>query len=207
MDLIYRLPGLRHWVTFYADGYTDDEFSPIAYADRSAWRAGLYLSHFPLVHKLDLRVEGVYTDNPIGGNVSHGFYYFNGTWRSGYTNKGYLIGSWIGREGQGAQAWTNYWFGSRNRLQFNFRHQKVSQEFIPGGGTLTDFGVRGDYWVRSNLGLSAWVQHERWLFPVIQPNVSRNVTATVEIMFAPQKLFKRSAGIMTQAASRPGGQP
>jgi len=61
--------------------------------------------------------------------------------------------------------------------------------------------------VRSNLGLSAWVQHERWLFPVIQPNVSRNVTATVEIMFASQKLFKRSAGIMTQAASKPGGQP
>ncbi len=43
MDLNYRLPGLRNWLTFYADGYTDDQFSPVAYADRSAWRAGLYL--------------------------------------------------------------------------------------------------------------------------------------------------------------------
>src|SRR6266446_8471459 len=97
-----------------------------------------------------------------------------------------------GGEGQGAQAWSNYWIGPRNRLQFNFRHQKVSQEFIPGGGTLTDVGVRGDYWVRSNLSLSAWVQHERWLFPVIQPNVSRNVTAVVQILFEPHKLFHRS---------------
>jgi membrane-associated phospholipid phosphatase len=192
MDLVYRLPGLRNWLTFYADGYTDDQLSPVAYADRSAWRAGLYLSQFPLIHKLDLRAEGVYTDNPIGGAVGHGFYYFNGTWRSGYTNNGNLIGSWVGREGQGAQAWSNYWFSSRNRLQFNFRHQKVSQEFIPGGGTLTDAGVRGDYWVRSNLSLSASVQYERWLFPVIQPNAERNVSATVEILFQPERLFRRN---------------
>ena len=200
-DLVYRLPGLRNWATFYADGYSDDQFSPIAYADRSAWRAGLYFSHLPKVHKLDLRAEGVYTDNPIGGAVGHGFYYFNYTWRSGYTNNGNLLGSWVGRDGQGAQAWSNYWFGARNRLQFNFRHQKVSKEFIPDGGTLTDFGVRGDYWIRSNLGLSAWVQHERWLFPVIQPNISRNVTAAVQILFEPHKLFQHSA------ANAPGDQP
>jgi membrane-associated phospholipid phosphatase len=192
-DLVYRLPGLRKWATFYADGYSDDEFSPIAYVDRSAWRAGLYLSHIPKVHKLDLRAEGVYTDNPIGGAVGHGFYYFNFTWRSGYTNNRNLIGNWVGRDGQGAQAWSNYWFGARNRLQFNFRHQKVSQQFVPGGGTLTDFGVRGDFWMRSNLGLSAWVQHERWLFPVIQPGVSRNVTAAVQIQFEPHKLFQHSS--------------
>src|SRR5713226_6925034 len=198
LNFSYRLPRLRDWLTLYGEGYTDDEFSPIAYVDVSAWRAGLYLSQFPKVHKLDLRVEGMYTDNPIGGGVSHGFYYFNDTWRSGYMNNGRLLGSWVGREGQGAQAWSNYWLGARNRLQFNFRHQKVSQEFIPGGGTLTDFGVRGDYWVRSNLGVSAWVQHERWLFPVIQPNVSRNVTAGVQILFEPHQIFQHSA------ASAPG---
>jgi hypothetical protein len=130
-----------------------------------------------------------------------GSFYFNGTWRSGYTNEGNIMGSWVGRGGQGAQAWSNYWFGARNRLQFNFRHLKVSQEFIPGGGTLTDVGVRGDYWVRSNLSLSAWVQHERWLFPVIQPNASNNVTAAVQVLFEPQKLFRHSA------AGAPGDRP
>jgi hypothetical protein len=194
LDFSYRLPYLRDWVTFYGDGYTDDQFSPIAYADRSAWHAGLYLSHFPTVPKLDLRVEGVYTDVPPGGGpIAPGSFYANGTWRSGYTNNGNLIGSWVGRGGQGAQAWTNYWFNARNHLQFNFRHQKVSQKFIAGGGTLTDVGARGDYWVRSNLSLSASVQYERWLFPMVQPNPSTNVSATVEILFQPQRLFPHSA--------------
>src|SRR5882762_4268005 len=203
-DFSYRLPGLRNWLTLYGEGYTDDEFSPIAYVDVSAWRAGLYLSRFPGVARLDLRAEGVYTD--VAGGVfantkQPGSFYENLTWRSGYTNNGDLIGSWVGRGGQGAQAWSNYWFSPRNRLQFNFRHQKVSQEFIPGGGTLTDFGVRGDYWVRSNLSLSAWVRHERWLFPVIQPNVFRNVTATVQILFQPHRLFQHSAASAPEAAS------
>src|ERR1700687_3560413 len=161
----------------------------------SAWRAELYLSRFPGVSRLDLRVEGLYTDVPggVAANTKFpGTFYSNLTWLSGYTNNGDLIGSWIGRGGQGAQAWTNYWFSRRNRLQFYFRHQKVSQEFVPGGGTLTDFGVRGDYWVRSNLGLSASVQYERWLFPVIQPGPERNVAASVEIQFQPQKIFRPS---------------
>jgi hypothetical protein len=210
LNFSYRLPRLRNWLTLYGEGYTDDEFSPIAYVDVSAWRAGLYLSRFPGVSRLDLRVEGVYTDVPggVGANTKQpGSFYENVTWRNGYTNNGDLIGSWIGRGGQGAQAWSNYWFGSRNRLQFNFRHQKVSQEFIPGGGTLTDVGVRGDYWVRSNLGLSAWVQHERWLFPVIQANVSRNVTATVQILFEPHKLFQHSATNASGDALGTGDRP
>jgi hypothetical protein len=196
LSFSYRLPGLRNWLTLYGDSFTDDEFSPIAYMDVSAQHAGLYLSHFPGVSRLDLRAEGVYTDVP-GGTTANtkypGSFYQNATWRDGYTNNGALIGSWIGRGGQGAQAWSNYWFSPRNRLQLNFRHQKVSQEFIPGGGTLTDFGVRSEYSLRSDLSLSVSVQHERWLFPSIQPNVSRNVTAAVQILFEPHKLFQHSA--------------
>lgn len=77
--------------------------------------------------------------------------------------------------------------------------------FIPGGGTLTDVGVRGDYWVRSNLSLSAAVQYERWLFPVIQPNAATNVSATVEILFQPQRLFQRSNQNVTLPGE--GGRP
>ncbi len=104
-----------------------------------------------------------------------------------------MLASWIGREGQGAQGWANYWFSARNRLQFSYRHQKVSWQFIPDGGTLTDVGMRGDYWLRPNIGLSAWVQYERWLFPVIQPTSNRDVTVGVEVRFHPQELFRRSA--------------
>jgi hypothetical protein len=207
ISLSYRLPRLRNWLTWYADGYTDDQFSPVAYADRSAWHSGLYLSHVPWVSKMDLRAEGIYTDVPPGGGpITPGDFYFNATWRSGYTNDGNIIGSWVGRGAQGAQAWTNYWFSARNRLQFNFRHQKVSQVFVPGGGTVTDFGVRGDYLWRSMVSFSASVQYERWLFPVIQPNAEKPVSATIEILFQPQKLFHLAAGNGTDVGSDLAGR-
>jgi hypothetical protein len=205
LDFSYRLPGLRKWVTFYADGFTEDQFSPIAYADRSVWRAGLYFPQLPRLPRLDLRVEGVYSDNPIGGAVGPGYFYFNGTWRDGYTNDGNLIGSWIGRAGQGFQGWTNYWFSSKDRLQLNFRHQKVSQEFAPGGGTLSDVGIRGDYWTRI-IGVSGWVQYERWLFPVVHPSMpTSNVTAGAQILFQPRTVFRRSSAHATKDISMPGG--
>jgi len=210
LSFSYRLPGLRNWLTLYGDGFTDDEFSPIAYIDVSAWHAGLYLSHVPRVSRLDFRAEGVYTDVPggVAANTKQpGSFYQNGTWRNGYTNNGDLIGSWIGRGGQGAQAWSNYWFSPRNRLQLFFRHQKVSQEFLPGGGSLTDLGVATDYSLRSNLSLSVSVQHERWLFPVIQPNVAHNVTASVGITFEPQRILHTAQTDTTDKTPAKGGRP
>jgi hypothetical protein len=204
MDWSYRVPKFRDWLTFYGDAFTDDEISPIAYMDRSAIHAGLYFSRIPRIPKLDFRVEGVYTDLPAGGRLSHGFFYFNDRYINGYTSRDQLLGSWIGRESQGAQGWANYWFSAKNRLQFNYRHQKVSQQFIPGGGTLTDVGVRSDYWIRPTIGLSTTVQVERWLFPIIQPNASKNVSATVEIQFQPQKLFRRGASsVLAGARNQP----
>jgi len=186
MDVTYRLPGLRNWVTFYADGFTEDEYSPIAYADRSVWRAGLYVSHFPRLSKLDLRTEGVYSDNPLGGNLGPGYYYFNVTWRDGYRNQGDLIGSWIGRAGQGAQAWATYHFDPKNLVQLNFRHQKVSREFIPGGGTLTDIGMRADLWTHAGVSVSSLVQYERWTFPILAAGAQSNVTTSVQFSFWPR---------------------
>ncbi len=186
VDFTYRIPKLRKWLTFYGDGFTDDEFSPIGYFDRSVWHAGIYMPQIPRLHKLDFRAEGVYTDNPLGGGLGHGFYYFNGTWRSGYRNRGSLIGSWIGREGQGAQAWATYHFDPKSFIQLNFRHQKVSQEFISGGGTLTDLGVRADLWVRSTVSVSSFVQYEKWTFPVITSGPKSNVTTSVQVTFWPR---------------------
>ena len=205
LDFSYRIPKLRKWLTLYGEGFAEDQFVffidqtarplPFGYPDRAVWRAGIYVPKFPRVSKLDFRVEGVYTDNPNTGDdntLRDGYYYRATRYLNGFTNGGFLLGSWVGRQGQGAQAWTNYWFSPRNRIQLNFRHQKVSQQFVPGGGTLTDAGVRADYWPRSNLGLSASMQYERWLFPIIQPGAERNVAASIEIQFQPRKLFSSS---------------
>jgi membrane-associated phospholipid phosphatase len=201
--LSYRLPLLRNWATFYADGFTDDQFTPVAYWDRSAWTGGLYLSHLPKIPKLDLRLEGVYSDVPAGGAIGHGFFYYNARNVFGYTNEGNLIGSWIGRDGQGAQVWSNYWFTPKNRIQFNFRHEKVSQQFLPGGGSLTDAGVRADLWLRNGVSINPSVQYERWLYPVIQLGAVRNITASVEIQIQPQKIYRPSFHHMTEI-TQPG---
>ena len=206
MDWTYRLPKLRSRLTFYGEAFTDDQFSPIAYLDRSAIRAGLYLSRVWGIPKLDLRAEGVYTDVPAGGALSHGFFYSNTRFLNGYTSNGELLGSWIGRESQGAQVWSNYWLSAKNRIQFSFRHQKVSQQFVPGGGTLTDVGVEADYWLSRGIGFSASTQYERWLFPIIRPGPQNDFSASVEIRFQPQRAFRPSFDHASQKAEAPGDQ-
>jgi hypothetical protein len=190
-DFTYRLPGLRNWVTLYGEGFTEDQFSPIAYADRSIWHAGLFFSHLPGLPNLDLRTEGVYSDNPLGGNVGPGYYYTNLTYRDGYRNDGTLIGDWIGRAGQGAQAWATYHLGPKNSLQINYRHQKVSRGFLPGGGTLTDLGIRADLWTRGSLNVSSFVQYERWTFPVLTSGIQSNVSSSVQVTFWPRHWGKQ----------------
>jgi hypothetical protein len=188
----YRLPLLRRWVSFYGDAFTDDQFSPIAYWDRSVISAGLYFSHIPKIPKLDFRVEGVYSDVPAGGAIGHGFFYSNNGYLNGYTNNGNLIGSWIGRDGQGAQAWTNYWFTPKNKLQLYYRHLKVSQQFVPGGGTLTDVGVQGDLWTTPCWGFSANAQYETWTFPVIQPGQQTVFSTSLQVTYRPKTFGKLS---------------
>jgi hypothetical protein len=57
-------------------------------------------------------------------------------------------------------------------------------------------------WVRSNLDISALMQYERWLFPAIQPNTARNVTAALQLSLQPNRLFGHS-----QASGSPTNQP
>ncbi|HET9177838.1 MAG TPA: capsule assembly Wzi family protein [Terriglobia bacterium] len=188
-DMTYRLPGLRNWVTFYTDSFTDDEISPVAYFDRSANSAGLYFPHLPKLPKIDLRLEGIYTDNPIGNatnNLCCGFYYSNTRYRNGYTNDGNLIGSWVGRDGQGEQAWLTYWHSPRSYLRFRYRHQQVSHQFVPYGGKVDDGGVEASFWLGRELSVSASLQYEKWDFPVLRPGPTSNFTSSVQFTYWPR---------------------
>ncbi len=195
LDFSYRIPGLRDNLTFYADAFTEhDTISPIVGPDVAAWLGGIYIPRLPGLPKMDFRAEGVYTDPPIGGNVGSGFFYYNPTWISGYTNEGHLMGNWVGREGQGVQTWMTYWLTPKNKLQFEFRHLKVSHEFIPNGGTLADASVRADVWVHSSFSLSASVQYEAWTFPVLAATRQSNVTSSVQLSFWPKGSSRKDSG-------------
>jgi hypothetical protein len=192
-DFSYRIPGLRNGMTFYGEGLAEhDEANPILGPDVAAWLGGIYIPRLPKIPKLDLRVEGGYTEPTISRPViAFGGFYWDGTWLTGFQNAGHLMGSWIGREGEGTQAWTTYWFSARNKLQFGFRHQKVSPDFIPNGGTLADANIRAEFWPRSSFSLSAYVQYELWNFPVIASARQSNVTSFVTFSFWPKGLSRK----------------
>ena len=194
LDFSYRIPGLRNGMTFYAEGLTEHDIaSPVLGPDVAAWLAGIYIPRLPKFPKLDFRAEGGYT-NPVISKpvIAFGGFYWDGTWITGFQNAGHLMGSWIGRQGEGEQAWTTYWFTPRSKLQLGFRHQTVSHAFIPNGGTLADADIRAECWVRSDFSLSASVQYEEWNFPVIASTRQSNVTTSVQLSFWPKGLSRKA---------------
>jgi hypothetical protein len=101
-------------------------------------------------------------------------------------NKNNIIGSWIGREGKGIQAWTTYSFSSRNNIQFGYRQAKVAKDFIPDGETVQNGSVKLNWLATGNVTLSAYVQYERWLAPILAPGPQTNWASSVEMTFSPK---------------------
>lgn len=184
VDFSYQVPGLRNWLTFYGDAFTEDEFSPLGYPRKSVYQGGVYLPKLPKIPKLDLRIEGGATSPPDFSSCN-GCFYSNGRFLSGFTNQGNIMGSWLGRGAQGEQAWSTYWLSARNKIQFNYRHRKADSQFIAGGGTVNDATVKADLRLNARAELSGSVQYEAWNFPVLAPRSQSNVTTSVQFTFWP----------------------
>jgi Capsule assembly protein Wzi/PAP2 superfamily len=184
VDVRYRVPGLRKWLTVYVDSLVGDEISPLI-STRPVLNPGIYMPQVPKIPKLDLRIEGV--RDPFNGATANefppGFSFFDRRYRSGYTNDGNMIGSWIGRGGIGAQAWANYWLSPRTKFQAGYRHQQNDTNFI-GGGHLTDVSARADV-ALGPMVLSATLQYERWAFPLLAPTPQTDVAASFQMTFYP----------------------
>lgn len=181
-DLSYRLPFLRNWVTVYTDALVDDEISPIVTSHR-AMHPGIYLPRIPKIPKLDLRLEGVYTDVP--GFQPTGFFYSNSRYRSGYTSNGNLLASWIGREGRGGQGWATYWLSPKSKIQLGYRNATVDKEFLQGGH-IQDITLRTELMLHPDVGISTFLQYETWRFPLLAPAPRSNLTASVQLTFWPK---------------------
>jgi len=190
-DFSYKLPFVRNWLTLYADSMTSDDPNPIDAPRRAPINGGLYLAKFPHIPKLDLRVEGIFTDTTTSRSTAGMFSYWEQFYHDAYTNNKVIMGSWIGREGTGEQAWMNYWFSPKSSLQFGYRHQQVDGDFIPGGVKLHDEFVKANFWVHGNLNVNALLQHEQWTAPLLAPTPQTNWTSSVGITFQPDRLFSR----------------
>src|SRR6266566_4565659 len=188
VDFSYRVPGLRKWLTFYGDAFTEDEYSPLGYPRKSAIQGGIYMPRIPGIPKLDLRLEGG-TTAPVDFPECHGCFYDNDRYPGGsYVSNGNLLGSWLGRGGQGERVWSTFWLSSRNKIQLQFRHQKVDGDYLPHGGTLNDGGVNVDFQIRPEVTVSGLVQYEKWNYPILSPAVQSNVTTSLQLTFWPHLL-------------------
>ena len=172
----------------YVDSISSDDPSPLAAPRRAAVNAGLYMPRIPGINKLDLHIEGGYTDTSTSRSQGGKFYYWElFYYHNLYTNKDNIIGSWIGREGVGYQAWSTYRFSPKNSLQFRYRRSQVDGDFVPGGVSQNDGSVQLDWWLRRDLSLSTSVQYEKWSAPILAPTAQSNWTSTVQVTFWPKQ--------------------
>ena len=181
-DFSYRLPGLRNVATFYGEVLSEDEASPIPYLRKSVGQGGLYFVKLPGISKLDLRLEGGYTNPFTFFNYS---YYWNSQYVSGYTNGGNLIGTWVGRAAQGEQIRTNYWLSPRNKIGLELRHRILDPGHVRGGGSQNDVAVNADIFAGPGFRFTGSVQYERWLIPLLATNRQSDVAASFEFSFWP----------------------
>jgi hypothetical protein len=195
----YRLPFAGRRITLYADSETHDDLFPISAPRRAAYRPGIYLSEFPGIKRLDLRVEGVSTDCSTlvcqGGSNE---YIEDAVQRQAYTNKGNILGDWIGREAKGGQAWLTYHLSGNEWVDVQYLHKQTPGDFIPGaynattktygpgGTTQNQFRVDVVKRIGPDVEVNAWYQHERWVAPVYMPGVQGNNAFTVQVTFFPK---------------------
>ena len=72
------------------------------------------------------------------------FIYWEVVYHDLYLNDRYLMGSWVGREGKGYQAWSTYHLSPKSSIQVAVRNGKIANDFIPGGSTQWDWNVSAD---------------------------------------------------------------
>jgi len=182
----YRLPFVRNYLTLYADSETHDDVTPVSAPRRSGYRPGIFLSQFPGAKRLSLRVEGVSTDCATLVCVNGGNEYTEVVQKQAYTNKGYILGDWIGREAKGGQAWLTYHLSGNEWVQFSYLNKKTPKDFIAGGTTQNQFRVDVLKRIGPDVEVNAWYQRENWKAPIYLPGAQGNNTFTVQVTFFPK---------------------
>ena len=204
----YRLPYLRNFLTLYADSLSHDDVTPISAPRRASYRTGLSPLPTSLAYAcVSLRVEGASTEPDVAPSAGGNFTYYETIQRQAYTNQGFILGDWIGREAKGGQAWLTWQLAGDQWLQLQYLNKKTPSNFIPGnfdqstqtygpGGT-TQNSIRAQALKRllhGQVELNAWIQYERWRAPIYltgpQSNTSlagpqSNTSTAVQVTFFP----------------------
>ncbi len=182
-DFTWRTPWDNHLITLYLDSFAHDNVFPISNLGRSGLRPGFYIARLPGLPRVDLRAEGV-TTNVHDPESNNGRLLM---WESvdvqGYTNNGYILGDWIGREATGGEAWVTWHNRPDQLIQFHYRQAKVADDFVPRGTTQNNLSL--DFMLRPkrNLELKASLQGEMWKAPLIATGRQHDVVSTIQLTY------------------------
>jgi hypothetical protein len=186
-DFSYRLPFVRNWLTLYSDSVVHDDLSPISAPRRSGVHPGIYLSHFPVLTHLDMRVEGASTDPVSDAHANGNFLYYETVQRQGPTINGSLFTDWIGRDAKGGQGWLTYHLSPNEDVQFMYRNAKVDKAFIPGGTTQNVFEGSITKRVLKDIEIKGWVAREEWKAPIYKPGPQSDTLISAQIKWYPKE--------------------
>jgi hypothetical protein len=182
----YKLPFLRKYVTLYTDSIAHDDVTPPSAPRRAAYRPGVYISQFPFLPKLDFRIEASNTDTSTLRSLNGQFNYWEIVQKQAYTNKGYIMGDWVGREAKAGNAWLTYHLSGNEWVQAEYMYKKTPKDFIRDGTTQHQFTVNVIKNLRPNIQLDAWLQYERWKAPIYKVGQQSNVVVAGQITFYPK---------------------
>jgi hypothetical protein len=188
LDLSYRIPYLRKWLTVYTDNYSKDDISPLVDPGRAMYNPGLYLAQVPRFRRFDFRLELATT-----GQQGEQPYWDYIHYHDAYTNKGFLIGDTVGRRGKAVDVSSTYWHSPRKRVQVGWREHRVAKELIPNGGAQDSVRVQADWLVQKEMEFSALIQHERWSFPFLATGKQDDNVVSFQFTVYPKKLWARTA--------------
>ena len=182
----YKLPFLRKYVTLYTDSIAHDDVTPPSAPRRAAYRPGVYITQFPHLPKLDFRIEASNTDTSTLRSQNGQFNYWEVVQRQAYTNKGYIMGDWVGREAKAGNAWLTYHLSGDEWVQAEYLYKKTPKDFVPDGTTQHQFTVNVIKNLRPNIQLDAWLQYEHWKAPIYKVGGQNNVVVAGQIKFFPK---------------------
>jgi membrane-associated phospholipid phosphatase len=189
-DFRYKLPFLRKIVTLYADGYSDDDPSPIDAPRRAVWNPGIYFARLPFLPHMDLRVEAV-SSTGLPSDFGGRHFFVNNQYLDSNTNKGFQLGNAIGRDARAIEGRNGYWFSSRTRIEVGYRQNKGGTAFLPGGGTITDGFVNNSYAISRHWTAQIFAQYERFLIPSYMKGSQHNTSGWFQITWTPELNLRR----------------
>lgn len=182
-NFTYHPPGLRKSVVLYTEMFAWDNPVEGKFVARYAMDPGIYVPRLPVLRKLDLRMEGVYTNLPKLTDPA--YFYSNSHYPQGYTNYGQILGGWVGRQGDGGQASSTYWFSARERASVSYRKMTSDKSFLRGGN-VSDISGSLTWMLRPDVELSAAAQYEVWNFPLLRAGATSDFTTTFGFRLFPK---------------------